>query len=501
MQIRFRKTWGASLTVYFTLLIACVGAVIFALVEIVRFYGLDSNGAEYTNLAEESLFAGYQPVLLEKYDMFWLDGGFGKSDFDIRAGEEEMEALLYDNLLSRTSGFGINFYRMRVEGVTAEKYLLATDREGKVFQNQAAGAYLSKLGSRAGEKTLSLIKEARLAQQEGGDPEGQIAQAESGLKEIRQQEKQSGKGENSANLAPEVVNGSGTKEKVSNPLEINKDIRKKDILSLVLPAGAVVSEKSIDLSKCLLNRKCEKGTDQGAIETKGSDRIFMQQYIEEYGGNFVEPSPEGGLSYGEEYVIAGRKSDRDNLKYVVKELLLLREAVNFAFLNTDETKKKEAMTVAAALAGITVNPLLVEAIKQGILAVWAYAESICDVKILLSGGKIPLEKNAGSWNVELSKLEQVVSGNYKGTDRGQTYEDYLQVLMYLVSTKKVSYRCMDLMEHAMKAAGYENARMDHMILKMKIQAEYSSDTIFLSLLGKDTVGGYHFQKESSYCYQ
>ena len=60
---------------------------------------------------------------------------------------------------------------------------------------------------------------------------------------------------------------------------------------------------------------------------------------------------------------------------------------------------------------------------------------------------------------------------------------------------------MDLMEHTMKQSGYENAKMDHMIFRMKIQAEYNTSAIFSSLLGEDMVGGYSFQKESNYCYQ
>ena len=114
---------------------------------------------------------------------------------------------------------------------------------------------------------------------------------------------------------------------------------------------------------------------------------------------------------------------------------------------------------------------------------------------------MPLMKTAGDWGTDLFHLGDVISENGKGADHGLCYEDYLQAFMYALSTKKVSYRCMDLMEYTMKKSGFLHGKMDGMILRMKIEAEYSADTIFSSLLGKDTLGGYSFGKESSYCYQ
>lgn len=509
MPKRYRKQCPASLSIYFTLLLAITGAFILTVAEIARFSGLDSDASEYTNLAEESLFAGYQPVLLDNYDMFWLDGCFGGDNFSIEKGEAEMEALLYDNLWNR----GRNYYRMQVEGVTAESYLLATDREGKVFQSQAASAYKAKFGEIASEEILSHIKGIQNGKNSGENPEEKISSAESTLESIRQQAAQEAEQKTEGSLTkgagikavpppcPSPKGEGQTPWQGENPLEVNKQLRSSGVLALVLPSGTALSEKKADIRNCLLKRNCKKGTDNGSFKTGTADRIFMQMYIQRYCGNFLKPKESGGLSYGEEYVIAGKATDRENLEYVVKELLLVREIANFSYLSTDQAKQAEALTVATVLAGISGNPALIEVVKQGILAVWAYAESICDVKILLSGGKIPLVKTAADWNTALSNLGNVASGNYKGADKGLCYEDYLQAFLYVLSTKKASYRCMDLMEFTMKKSGYDHAKMDGMILRMKIEAEYNADTIFCSLLGEDTVGGYSFEKESSYCYQ
>lgn len=508
MQIRFKKFSG-SLSIYFALLITCIGVMILVLVEIARFSGLNSNAGEYTNLAEESLFAGYQPVLLEEYDMFWLDGGFGGADFSMESGEAEMEALLYDNLQSQEKGFGMDLYRMQVDSVSMTKYLLATDRDGKVFQSQAAAVYKEKMGEIGVEEILSRIQKITDAKNAGGNPQEQITSAESALQAIREQQAaQQGTQQAAQQGTQQAIKGiskgqqgEDTSLAAENPLEVNRQLRSLGVLSLTLPANAVLSGKSINTNHALLKRKCQKGTDNDTIKTGAAERILFQQYIKEYNGSFLNPAESKGLSYGTEYVIAGKGSDQENLEYVVKELLLIREAVNFLYLNTNQEKQAQALTAATVLAGVSANPLLVEAVKQGILAAWAYGESICDVKILLSGGKIPLQKTDASWNIQLSNLGDVVSGNYQGSSYGQDYEDYLQALMYTLSTKKASYRCMDLMEYTMKQSGYQHAKMDHMIFRMEIQAKYHTSAIFSSLLGEDMVGGYKFQKESNYCYQ
>ena len=109
-----------------------------------------------------------------------------------------------------------------------------------------------------------------------------------------------------------------------------------------------------------------------------------QEYIKQYSGNYLTPKEEGCLSYGTEFVIAGKGSDKENLASIVKRILIIREAINYQILLNSPKKQAQAMTVAAALAGALAAPEAVHAIKTGIVAVWALAESVEDVKILLS---------------------------------------------------------------------------------------------------------------------
>ena len=176
----------------------------------------------------------------------------------------------------------------------------------------------------------------------------------------------------------------------------------------------------------------------------------MQEFIKPLAGSAVSPEETGVLSYGTEYLICGKDSDVSNLKGTVNRLLLLREAVNYLYLQTDQAKQSESLAIAGAIGGALANPAVVAAIHQGILAAWAYVESISDVKGLLAGGKIPLIKSPDSWHTRLSAFSESLAGEYAGEARGFTYENYLDVLLYGKSLKQIAYRSMDLMEKNMQ---------------------------------------------------
>ena len=72
------------------------------------------------------------------------------------------------------------------------------------------------------------------------------------------------------------------------------------------------------------------------------------------------------------------------------------------YLMSDETKKNEIRIAAAALCALILQPGLAPLMEGAILLAWAYAESIYDVKSLLSGGRIPLLKDSGSWHYSLT---------------------------------------------------------------------------------------------------
>ena len=88
--------------------------------------------------------------------------------------------------------------------------------------------------------------------------------------------------------------------------------------------------------------------------------------------------------------------------------------------------------LAIALVGYTGLQPLITAMMFAILGVWAYGESILEVKCLLNGGKIAFEKTALNWKLSLTNLcsmEQAAKGNVTEDAQGMTYEEYLFMLL------------------------------------------------------------------------
>lgn len=482
--------------------ILAMAALLFALVEGARYYGLRADVDEGAKLAAESLFAGYQPFLLEEYGMFFLDGNFGGSDFQIQGAEDELRAFLYENFIAGKEKDGMDLYRMQWADAEVTGYMLATDANGKVFEMQAAKTMKQKLGEQAAKKILEEILGVREKTENAKDPEAAITDADEALKEItasKEEKKESAAQEEKKPAAEETADSKA--QITENPLEIVRKLQKEGILALVLPSGISVSEKQCDGKKSLLKRNCRKGTWEYKENPGWYERILMQEFLKTLFGNAVTPRENGSLSYGIEYLICGKESDRENLKSIVKKILMVREIANYLYLQTDESKKAEAMTVASAIAGALVSPELLPIIEQGVLAAWSYVESICDVKALLSGGKIPLIKTSGSWHTQLSHLGEAVENDYTGESKGFSYENYLDVLLYEKTVKQISYRGMDLMEWQLKEQPHgKNCRMDHMIAGIRFTAECDADTLFFDIFGEDTVGGYRFTEKEEYIY-
>jgi hypothetical protein len=163
---------------------------------------------------------------------------------------------------------------------------------------------------------------------------------------------------------------------------------------------------------------------------------------------------------------------------------LLREASNLAYLAADAGKQGEALAAATALAGITANPAIIEAVKWGILAAWAYVESVMDVRTLLDGGKIPLVKNSALWTADLQGLVAGITsfGKAKSSETGLDYSTYVGLLLFMQGEQSLAFRGMDLMEATVqKQEGDSSFRMDHMVIDAGLSMTYEYRTIFLGM--------------------
>ena len=186
------------------------------------------------------------------------------------------------------------------------------------------------------------------------------------------------------------------------------------------------------------------------------------------------------LDYEIEYILCGRQSDKDNLNEVLFKLVLIREGLNLSYLVTDVQKKNECFGLALQLLGYTGNMVLIKAAQYFIMSIWAYAESVMELRELYAGESIATVKNADNW---ITDINTVISGGAAGLktslfsdknkaekETGSTagynsldYMDYMRILLLIKDRTARNAGIMSAMELVMIALGHEDFRMKEYI--------------------------------------
>lgn len=253
----------------------------------------------------------------------------------------------------------------------------------------------------------------------------------------------------------------------------DKTIEYDNLADSVVTGTACDDISNLSIRSALVNEyiisRFQNYTDYIDSENKGTKDILSEDRL---------------LDYETEYILCGGKSDKDNLCEVITKLSHIREGANLLYLITDSQKKNECFTLAVQLLGYTGNMVLIKAAQYLIMTLWAYAESIVELRGLYSGESISIIKNAGNWEIDINGLinlgrENISSGsvqwlknagkNRKGTvqpDDKETdeilsldYAGYLRILLLMQNGTTRNARVMSAMELVMVALGHNDFRM------------------------------------------
>lgn len=478
-----------SVTVFCALSMMLVASFLFALVEAGRVSLSDAYADMTSELALESVCAEYQPALWEDYRLLCLDGAYGGETFSAEYAGSAIEQRIRKNI--ETEGLQGNLLALQLEKAEVEEYQLLTDGEGKVFLNRIADYMQENLSLEAAELLYEKYKQGEELEKEAS-VEGSIENAQEAIIEARknQEKEMDSSDEGEVSKGAEMPQGerkagktepSEAAEIKENPLEIALQLKQNAVLGMVVEDVAALSAKQIHLADGLCSRKCQVGNAGAAAESGWYERVLVLEYLDKYYADYTSPGKQA-LSYEMEYVLCGKDADKDNLESVVNRMLLLREAANVIHILRDEAKRNEAEILANALAGFTANPAIIKIVEIGIVAAWAYMESIQDVRALLQGDKIALVKSGEQWTIHVSNLLESfqASAKAKNCENGLSYQSYLKLLLFGQKERLLAYRMMDVMEQNMRLRPrQENCRMDHMICRLTCRMEYQSAMIFL----------------------
>ena len=474
----------ASITVFLTLLLLLSASFFFALLETARLKGLGTKADIVSDAALESVFAEYQKEIYENYGLLMLDCAYGSGNFAIENVEKRLQEKNLNNLKqSEKELYGINLTECKMTG-----YQLLTDDGGNVFRHLAARTAKREALVQEVDDFAEEIQQKESLEQENGTVEERLEEANKTIEEVEQAKQAENTEEKVGDISAQKP-----QEEVKNHVEDANQWKKSAVLSLVVRDESQLSNKAIALEHTLEHRQKETGNlpVQGAI----LEELWFVKYLETHMGSYQQISSNHALDYEWEYILNGESSDRDNLKETVKSLIMIREIANMGYLIQDQQKCIEAEELAVALMGWSMNPPVVDATKWGILAAWAYSESILDVRALLEGRRIAWIKNAEQWTTGINQTGEAVDGfaMAKDCENGWDYLKYLQFLICMKKDSAVNYRSMDIIEVNTNAMYGKSIQMDHMMTGCESRVSYEAEPLFWNMITIQRFGMETFQ--------
>ena len=472
----------ASITLYLSLMLSLICGLICTTILSAKIMAARVLAISAMDQSLYSLMAEYDRAMLEAFDVFVLDAGYESSAFRAEIINSKLKDYQKTILSPEKSNvlWGGGLLSIERSGGGISGYALASDGGGRVLKGQIIHAvkdtYLQ-------EKVKGLLKESRavedLLSKNKGQSSDQALMDYDTLKEeaAQRQEEEALKEEMSeaVNFGEESLEeDDGNEEKIEvpadfkNPIESVAKIKSDGVLPLVLENVAEVSGGILNDKLLFSKRNLASGMGSYAINEDVDSTVSDLLYQEYLLGRFKGYTDKGKekFRYQLEYLIGGKTEDRENLKAVVNELLLIREAANLAYLYSDGEKRQEAEAFARLIASSIGFPALSPALELVLLACWAFGESILDVKELLAGGNIPLMKEKSTWNLSLENLANVEETKTKKKNKeGLSYKEYLRILLLKENQEDVLFRSMDLMEERMRNEyKKENFRLDNSLV-------------------------------------
>ncbi len=406
-----------------------------------------------------SVFAGYDRDLFDIYHLFFVDGTYHTKELNLGEAyhrvRNQVENSCSPKMLSGNIS-GENFWNCYFKDGEITGYTLATDQNGNSFKKQAVEYMKATLGEQGIQLLLEQANEDKnWSITEDGDlylEEGQKAQNNYEI-------------EKNENEGSDHKNGTEIPQDFVNPLEIIKEIRKKGILSLVLPLSSELSQVFVIKDELPSVREIEMGIGiEEEVSNNILDNLLFQEYIMAHLNCYTDGIEDTGLKYELEYVLAGKTSDIENLKAVVKQLLGVREAANMVYLMQDPIRQAELHQMSLVICTAVGLPALESVVSMALAAAWSFGESILDVRQLLSGGKVPFFKTKDTWNLSLeglSELPNILKENSNIKQTGMSYKQYLKTLLNIQKVDQQVNRTIDIVENTIRTSkGRENFRMD-----------------------------------------
>lgn len=314
--------------------------------------------------------------------------------------------------------------------------------------------------------------------------------------------------------------GVGQKGGAENPMDSFSKVISGGLTELVCANDFNLSKKSVENPNHYLklygkdkeNVKADAGSLQtfaeeeethfkegvSGIGTNTVSEFYVNEYMKKYFSSAVRSAGGGQkrLSYEWEYMLCGKKSDKENLEEVLGRLVLIRSVINTAAILSSSEKRNTAHAAALAVVGFTGMEPLIRFTQTLFLVLWGMAESLVDVSALLQGRTVPLIKRTKDIVLQFPDLyrmnHRLITEKAKKWQKGSGhtfgYHEYLFLLM-AADTSERNYRMMDLMEWNVQDNEYSQFRLGICVDSFQAEGVFAFDTPLFRLPFVQTVLG------------
>ena len=524
-----------SITIFLALAVPLVVLLLFMVVESARYTGLRAVQKSVGNNALDSMFASYNRTLFDEYGVVFLDGSADGGLLDCGTLERSFQDAYFSNAVSPVAEFMLGSSFFSASGMTPEvtNVVTATDYNGEVFIRSVVDYYKYDLVGSVFEtvkEKLNLISQGDSAKSAAdqdtnalqstdwsqyslgggelprpiqyapeepepgtpgsGDPENDGEDAEEAGEDVPPQgEIQGGGGGGSASFGdeeeePEPIDDRKLKGDIENSAIGSAQASKaKGWLALVTPANTSVSGYTMDQADApSLSAVDERRIESGGFLGELAEGLGFYEYILDRFSCYTHQTRQSGMIYDVEYALYGHASDVKNFETALNRIMWIREGMNMLYLIASD-HRTEANAVAETLVGWTGNQLIVMLTAAALMAAWAYAESILDVRALLQGKRVAFFKSEESWVLSIQGIENLLCGGGEAAKEdtfGMTYEDYLRVLLYASNESKTAYRVMDLIQDRLRQRT-PNFFMAAQVYALEIRADIVATGFFSAL--------------------
>lgn len=219
-------------------------------------------------------------------------------------------------------------------------------------------------------------------------------------------------------------------------------------------------------------------------------RMMLILYLDDRFTNFAERGTAQGrvLEYEQEFIAAGRESDKENLASIALQIALIRMIPSAIYTYTDKNTTSQAKSVVNATVGMLGMPFLTAVATALVLLVWAVEQAVVETAAVLAGYKVPPYTADNTFCIGFAELVMFSADfvrdkaqTFKDTSWGLVYGDYIKLLLLIKSEATIAERTLGLIQENLRYAYDEDFRICNCVTSMKGTASIYADPVYVSL--------------------